>query len=147
MKKYIIPVILLIASIGAFYYVNTLVNITNYNKLESDRDLIYTIKGTRTILYEALLNEEKNWGKSDGDKKTQIYFKYAKTNIDEIANNLKEREEDVFNLKTSLLVNDLYELYNLKDLVGHDQQTFKNKLENIYERSKKHEEELEKVIK
>ena len=84
MKKYILPIILLILSLLLFYLVNKKVNIKNYNKMENDRDLVYMIKGTQGVLYNALEKESLNWGKGNDDN-ARLYLKYAKYNIDELA--------------------------------------------------------------
>ena len=146
MKKYILPIILLILSLLLFYLVNKKVNIKNYNKMENDRDLAYMIKGTQGVLYNALEKESLNWGKGNDDN-ARLYLKYAKYNIDELAYYVGKRKEDAFSVKASLLINDLYELYELKELIGNDQETFKKQLDKLYKRSIKHEQELEKVIK
>ena len=51
--------------------------------MENDRDLVYMIKGTQSVLYNALEKESLNWGKGNDDN-ARLYLKYAKYNIDEL---------------------------------------------------------------
>ena len=142
MKYKLLIIILFIFSICSLGYVVYKINSLSYEKNIQDKDLYVLMNGTNEIIYD-LLNEEKLvWGKSNDTKKRYDKWRYVEYNLNEIGGKLKNRNEDLLNLKASLLLDDLNNLYNLKLVVGKDLDEFNVRYEKYMKKANKHNSEL-----
>lgn len=146
MKHKLLIILLFVFSLGCFIFVNYKIHSLNYNKNVADKDMYILMNGTKEIIYDLLDEEKLVWGKSNDTKKRYDRWKYVEYNLNELGGKLKNREEDLFNLKASLLLNDLNNLYNLKLLVGNDLNEFNSGYENYKKLAEKHSEALFELV-
>jgi hypothetical protein len=104
------------------------------------------MNGTKEIIYDLLDEEKLVWGKSNDTKKRYDKWKYIEHNLNEIGGKLKNREEDLLNLKASLFLDDLNNLYNLKLLVGLDLNEFNEGYDKLKKDADKHSKDLLKLV-
>ncbi|MEG0266255.1 MAG: hypothetical protein RR659_01250 [Bacilli bacterium] len=146
MKKLIFPIILFLISSFLLYSVINKVYLIDYNKNEQDKDTYYLLQGTYKILDELYIEEQKLWGKNEDSRAATYTYKYINSNINELSNKLKLRESDLYNLKASLVLTNLSNLYQLKDMVGKDQKSFKIKYDIITKKIKYNLKELKEMV-
>ena len=146
MKHKLLIILLFIFSIGSFIFVNYKINSLDYKENVEDKDLYILMNGTKEIIYDLLDEEKLVWGKSNDTKKRYDKWKYIEHNLNEIGGKLKNREEDLLNLKASLFLDDLNNLYNLKLLVGLDLNEFNEGYDKLKKNSDKHSKDLLKLV-
>jgi hypothetical protein len=108
----ILIILAFIASIGLFVFTNYKINSYIYNKKDEDMKFYHLLNGTKEVIYNLLDEEKAMWGKTNNTKKKFDTWKYVEYNLNEFGLKLKEREEDLFNIKASLFLDDLNDLYN-----------------------------------
>lgn len=146
MKHKLLIILIFISSIVCFGYVNYKINSLKYNENVADKDMYILMNGTKEIIYDLLDEEKLVWGKSNDTKKRYDKWKYVEHNLNEISGKLKNREEDLFNLKASLFLDDLNDLYNLKSLVGFNLEEFNDGYSKFKNNANRHSKELLKLV-
>ena len=146
MKIKILIILAFILSISLFVFTNYKLNSYVYKKNVQDKDLYYLMDGTKEIIYNLLEEEKQTWGKTSDTKKKYDTWKYVEYNLNELGFKLKEREEDLYNLRASLFLDDLNDLYSLKNLVGKDLNEFNIQIDKYKLDAEKHSEKLKELI-
>lgn len=142
----ILIILAFIASIGLFVFTNYKINSYIYNKKDEDMKFYHLLNGTKEVIYNLLDEEKAMWGKTNNTKKKFDTWKYVEYNLNEFGLKLKEREEDLFNIKASLFLDDLNDLYNLQKLVGKDLNEFNLKIEEYKKDAEKHISDLKELV-